>query len=194
VAKYKNKKTGNDISPSTLKKYVLGIQRSFSILWGYSLKLTSGPIFNCPKEGFFAVLDNKAREQQREGNHVVSHNVLSRQDLLQLYRSESLSKETPKGFQTRLIFTIGVLTAMRPTALASLTLSQFKKIKIGDEVVWVITGAVGSDCGASKTAKGGWSAIGGKIPEVCIWNEDYDDGNINFFKDIEEYMSLRSSL
>lgn len=75
-ANYKNKRTGEDVTPSTMKKYMLGIQRGFCMNWGYDLNLTSGPIFNCPKEGIFFVVDNKASEQQRVGKHVFSHNVL----------------------------------------------------------------------------------------------------------------------
>ena len=125
VANYKNLKTGDDIAPTTLKTYMLGIQRGISCVWDYDLKIFSGPIFACPREGLVGVLDNKARQGQQQGRHVISHNVLSRDELIHLYRSESLSKNTPKRFLTRLVFTVGILTALRPVAIATLSVSQF---------------------------------------------------------------------
>ena len=186
---YKNLKTGDDIAPTTLKTYMLGIQRVFSFVWDYDLKIFSGPIFACPREGFVGVLDNKARQGQQQGLHVISHNVLSRGELIHLYRSESLSKNTLKGFLTRFVFTVGILTALRPVALATLSVRQFSQLKIGERFVWKITSAIGSNEGASKTARGGWGAIGQKGPEICVWNEAYNVGTINFYEDIEEYVA-----
>ena len=100
--------------------------------YSYDLNLTSGPIFNHPEEGLLAVADKKVREQHRSGNHVVSHNVLSRYDLGKLYKSASLSRDSPKGLQARVIFTVGILTAIRTSALASLKVSQFKRVMVRD--------------------------------------------------------------
>lgn len=91
-----------------MKTYILGIQKGFCLLWGDEVKVLSGPICNCPVEVFFAVVDNKARAMQREGLRMVNQNFLYTEDLLHLYRSSSLSKSTPKCFQTRLVFTFGV--------------------------------------------------------------------------------------
>ena len=55
----------------------------------------------------------------------------------------------------------------------------------------MISGVIGSDCGASKTERGGWAAIRNKIPEILVYNKDYDSVRITFFKDIDDYMSLR---
>ena len=164
VANYKNLKTGDDIVPTTLKTYMLGIQRGFSCVWDYDLKRFSGPIFACPREGLVGVLDNKARQGQQQGRNVISHNVLSRDELIHLYRSESLSKNTQKKFLTRLVFTVGIRTTLRPVALATLSVSQFSQLKIGDKFVWKITSAIDSNEGASKTTRGGWVAIGQKVP------------------------------
>lgn len=194
VANCKNERTGDDVMPTTIKNYILGIQRGMEMEWGYKLKLLTGPIFSCPKDGLMAVIDNKVRILQERGLHSQHHNVLTREDLLKLFNSPSLSRDSPSGFQNRLVFTVGILTAMRPTALATLKLSQFQKIRLGDDTVWKITGCVGSTSGSSKTAGGGWKAIGQSPTEVCIWNEDYADGSINFYKDIDEYMSIRESV
>lgn len=79
--------------------------------------------------------------------------MLFRQELGILYNSPSIRNNRPKGFQTRLSFTIGVLTGIRPTALCSLSASQFKKMKINDNIFWVITKTNGSTEGSSKLQK-----------------------------------------
>ena len=80
AANYKNAKTWESIAASTLKTYILSVQRAFKSEWGYDLKPLTGPIFNCPKKGLFCALDKKVREQQRCGDHV-GQNLLSREDL-----------------------------------------------------------------------------------------------------------------
>jgi len=32
------------------------------------------------------------------------------------------------------------------------------------------------------------------VPEIPFWDEDYEGGGVNLYKDIEEYMALRQSL
>lgn len=193
VTRYRNTRTGADIKPSTLKNYITSIQRAFNHMWGYELHLLSGPIFDCPDAGLVSVLDNKAREQQRLGGFTESHNVLSREEVVALFKSPSLCKQTPVGFQTRLVFSIGLLTGMRPTALWSLSVGQFSlRQHLGKECL-VITGAVGATNGSSKTCRGGWASIGQKPLEICVWNETYH-GCINFFEDIDSYLRLRSEI
>lgn len=77
-----------------------------------------------------SVLDNKARQLQATGPHNVSHNALLKQGLETLDRSDSLNKETPSGYEARLVFDIGLFIALRPTALATLSVSQFQKMKL----------------------------------------------------------------
>lgn len=103
-----------------------------------------------------------------------------------------MSHDTGQGYKTRLLFTLGLLKAMRPPALASLKLGQFQKIKLENNVVWKISGFIGSSTWDSKTASGGWNSISQSPTEVCVCNEEYADGNINFYKDIDDYMGLRT--
>lgn len=42
--------------------------------------------------------------------------------------------------------------------------------------------------GSSKTSRGGWNKVGEHAQEVCVWNEKYHDGKINFYQDIVEYI------
>lgn len=65
---------------------------------------------------------------------------------------------------------------------------------VNGKSAWIITDAVGSACGASKTLRGGWASIGNKIPEIPIWEEPYEGGTINLYKDIDDYMYIRSTL
>lgn len=141
-----------------------------------------------------SVIGNKVRTEQSLGNTIQSHNVLSREDLKILYASPSLSRTTPRGFQTRLIFNITLLTAMRPGALVALTIGQFQKMVMEGEEVWEIRGVIGSISGSSKTTQGGWKSINDKPTEVCVWNQDDLDGELNMYKDIDEYMEIRKNL
>lgn len=50
------------------------------------------------------VIDNRVRLLQEKGLHTQYHNVLTKEDLLKLFQSRSLSKDSPRGFQNRLIF------------------------------------------------------------------------------------------
>ena len=86
-----------------------------------------------------------------------------------------------------MVYIIGIITAMRPTALATIFIGQFQKSRLKDDVVWKIKSAVGSTNGSSKTSRGGFNAIGQKPLEVCVWNEHYLDGAVNFFQDLDDY-------
>lgn len=59
AANCKNAKTGGSTAASTINTYILSVQRAFKSERGYNLKLLSGPIFNCLKQGFFSALDKK---------------------------------------------------------------------------------------------------------------------------------------
>ncbi len=60
---YRSSGTNSEVMPTTMKTYILGIQRVFNE-WGFELKLTTGPVFGNPKTGLISVLNNKFSEQQ----------------------------------------------------------------------------------------------------------------------------------
>lgn len=174
-----------------MKSYIYGIYRGFKS-WGYDVDIFHHPIFTCKSNGLIAVLDNKARQLQSTGRHTKSHNVLSREDLMQLYNSTALLKNTPKGFQTRMIFNIGLLTGVRPTELHSIEVTQFQSINLRGESVLKYTGMIGNEDGGSKTARGGWGSIGRRPQEVCVYNESYCNSTLNLYADITQYISIIS--
>lgn len=102
------------VTPSSMKTYILGIQRSFKE-WGYSFYLHNGRIFSCRKEGFKGFLDHLFWEQQAQGKTPKSHNLLTSEDLETLYKSHNLSRSYPTNFQCRQFFNIALVTAMRTT-------------------------------------------------------------------------------
>lgn len=155
-ATVKNSKTGEPLMPTTLKNYVLALQRAFSSIWKYNLRLLQGDVFACANNVLLSVLDNRSPELQAEGHHTNSHNVLSREDVRKLYSSHSMNQKTAKGYLARLFFTILIVTAMRPSALCFLKVSQFSKMEVDNNFVWKISGSVGGDDGTSKTSQGGW--------------------------------------
>lgn len=144
-----NFKLANGCDPklATIKNYILGIRRGFDSIWGYLLKLLTGDIFVCLRNGLMAVLDNRSRSLQMKGGHTISQILLSKADLQHLFQSASLSKEIAEGFQARLDFSLCILTAILPSALSTLRIKQFEKINVNGQKVWKITSAVGSKYG-----------------------------------------------
>ena len=94
---YVSPRTGSEVKTTTMKCYLSGIQRRFFSSWGYNFQIFEGPIFNCPKKGTNAAVDNKFSEQQSNGQVTVSHNTLSREDMEVLFKSTALSRDTPCG-------------------------------------------------------------------------------------------------
>ena len=86
------------------------------------------------------------------------------------------------------------MTFFRPTALAELTIGQVMKEKRDGEMVWVVTGAVRSRVGASKTNPGGLAAVREKPPQIFVWNRVALDGVVNVYQDIEDYMQMGRSM
>lgn len=80
-------------------------------------------------------LDNKILELQAKGLHTSRHNVLYTTDLEKLFASSPLSKQEPKGFQTKSGFSIAILITIRPTALWNLSINQIQKTKIRDQIL-----------------------------------------------------------
>ena len=68
------------------------------------------------------VVDNRCKEIQRIGIHKVSHNTLAICDLKQVFTSLNNAENTPHGYRNRLVFSVGLVTGLRPKALASLEL------------------------------------------------------------------------
>ena len=80
-----------------------------------------------------------------------------------------------------MIFSVGIVNDLRPSALMSLNRSMFQNRRVDDEDVWVVTAAMGSLSGSSKTDKSGWSAVGEAPRQIMVFNEWYCDGKVNFF-------------
>lgn len=74
-------------------------------------------------------LGQRVRLFLQNGQPFYHHNVLSKEHQMNFHMSDSLCIKSPKGFQNRLLFTIGALTAMRPNAMSLLKGSQFVKWK-----------------------------------------------------------------
>lgn len=136
-------------------------------------------------------MDNKLSLQQSKGMTIRSHNYLSRSDLERLYKSPSISKINPSGYQTRLIFNIALVTAMRTSSLANLEMKQFVRLMADGKPVWWSSGVIGSRNGSSQNTQSGLRAVGDKPVQIKTFAEDSIDGILNFYKDIDDYMLIR---
>lgn len=113
---------------------------------------------------------------------------------MQLLNLQSLSSYTPKGLQNRVIFTVGILAAMRSTAMARLKGNQFTKMTSGANTVWKITDTLGYVSECSKTSSGEWESIGRTPGEVYVWNQLYMTGSIAFYSILDEYINLQDKV
>lgn len=188
------KEDGGEVTPPTMKGYIAGLQRFFEVEWGYKINLLSGHVFAAKENSLRCVLDNLFNDQQSRGLVTKSHNVLSYENLLTLYKSAELSQRTPTSFLCRLIFHIALCTAMRATELHQLNMSQVSMTTHSGEEVIRIVGIVGNLNGASKNAPGGMNAIKSKPKEIFIRNKVQMDGNINVYEDIKAYIEVRNNL
>lgn len=112
--------------PTTMKTYINRIQRHFRTEWGYDICLWDGPVFGKQKEWLFTICDNFFGKQQSVGVVRKPHNILSKQDVMSLYKPPELLGTTPNSFQCRLIFHVTLATAMRNTELSLIETTQFK--------------------------------------------------------------------
>lgn len=129
---------------------------------GVTLKLSSGSLFDCPINGLTVLWII------RPVGCNIEECTLSKEDLMRLFKSKLLSPDWPKGFTNRAIFTVGLLTAMRPTSMALLSSHQWLKMKLGSDFAWKITGTAGYVNGSSRKTSGGWKEIGRNNVEVCL--------------------------
>lgn len=90
-----------------------------------------------------------------------------------------------------MIFSIAFITALRPTALVSLTADQFRKEQHDGETVIAFHGVMGRRDGSSKTARGGRNSVGMKPQHLLIWRTKAMDGTLCIYDDIIEYMRTR---
>lgn len=163
-------------------------------MWRYNINILAGPIYADPNEGVVAVLDNRAKEMQARGVVPVSHNVLSKKDVEKLYLSPSLSIDSPRTFLTRIILHVSLLTACRPTSLATMKISQWREARNNDEDVLVYTSVMGCRDGSTKTEKGGIRAIGQSPTTFYLWKSTALGGKLCVYDDILDYIKIRNSL
>ena len=78
--RYASPRTKEEVVPSTMLKYLRGVQRRLSEL-GFPINLFSSPILNDPVEGLKSALDNKFSLQHALGGITKSHNVLTIRDI-----------------------------------------------------------------------------------------------------------------
>ena len=190
VAHYKKRAMKQDIMPTTLKAYIIGLQRASTSTFGYKFRLLTDKPFSDMENGLLTVVDNKIRKQQAEGVTRKNHNVLTGDMIRDLYSSSALSKGHAKGFCTRMIFDIAFMTSFRPTELSNIRVEDVTCFQSEDGDAWRIVGTLGDLGGASKTQGGGLKYVNVKPKEVLVWNKIQLDGLLNVYEDIQEYVEL----
>lgn len=125
---------------------------------------------------------------------IKSHNVLTHDDVYTIYYSMHISTETQATYQCSLTLNIALLTVMRPSELHKLNISQFTRMKQGNKRVWKISGSMGRISCTARNCKGGFKDVKINPKTFYVFDEDLMDGKINGFKDIQEYLEIRSTI
>lgn len=189
--RYVTQRARTDVMPSTMLAYVHGIQRRLREM-GFNVALLTGPIFAHARDGFKAALDNKFRQQQARGALTKSHNVLTVDDVKQIFASDYCAPTTATGYRNRLIFAVGLAIGTRPTELWRLELRQFKQEVVDGKPGLVYYPVVGSSAGASKNAKGGIKAVNYRTRMIPIHDVAFFDGSLNVYRLIVGFLAARS--
>ena len=177
---------GINVSPNTLKTYILAVQRVIRTE------------FNAKKFNLMHlddtrnIIENRFRELQALGNMTNSHNTLGIDDLKVIfdYLNED-AKKSAASYRDRLVFVVGLATGLRPTALRLLTVNQLQEEKLRGINCIVFRSVVGGTAGESKTDIGGWKGAGDRPRVIPIPDEILLQGRINFYGVIKEYLNIR---
>lgn len=98
-------------------------------------------------------------------------NVLSGEEILNLFNEDLLSTATYTGCQARLVLAIGVLTGMYPSSLEFLSVVQIRRDSYRGQKNLLISGAVDSSSEDSKIMPGGLKSIGRWNGPFPLWHQ-----------------------
>ncbi len=135
--------------PSTMKNYILGIERIFASR-GDKVNFLNGDIFTEDEQTLMAVIENKFAEQQRRGVLTGSHISLDGDDRKTLFPSSSCSPGRPPGYLNRLFLVLGDSRRLRTTSVRSLTAETFKEIHVDFDQVLTFSERIHSSDGSRK--------------------------------------------
>lgn len=94
--------------------------------------------------------------------------MLSANEVLKLYHSTGLSKSHARGYATRLIFGIELMTAMRPGELYELRMMDVTYHECESKQVIRIVNTIWIIDGKSKTMEGGLQSVSEKPLEILF--------------------------
>lgn len=75
-------KDGSDVMQTTLKNYILGLQRGFKTRYEYDITIASGKVFSNSFNDFYSVIVNKIRSLQGNGKTFRGHSILGEREIL----------------------------------------------------------------------------------------------------------------
>lgn len=103
--------------------------------------------------------------------HVKSHNMLSTGNIYRLFSLPQISDDNTVSILTQLMFIISLQTALRPSKLPLLRLSQVSGGNYNGVSCIRFKGRLGTVDGTSKTAQGGWKDSSAKPKEISVFDE-----------------------
>lgn len=193
IVQYKTKDSARKPKPITINGYIQGFARLLQSR-GYQFNIFTDDVFIDQKTGYRFVMDNYFAERQAEGAVTIHHNTIPFKEMKKLLAHDVCSMETACGYLNRLVFTMGLMIGLRPTALSNITLDQLQlSEKDGRPIIYFMEKVGGRD-GTGKTKQGGIKFIKRSPQPIPIYNIEFMDGLINPFRLIVDYLKLRCSM
>ena len=103
---------------------IKGVQRRFYEL-NFKVIVFRDRNFTDHQEWLIAVLDNRFFDQQSRSMNIISHNVLTNEDVEKILHSEFWNRANTEGLRNRLIFAVGICVGVRTGKITMLETNRF---------------------------------------------------------------------
>lgn len=150
------------------------------------------------EEGIFKSIYQSLKRYRRQNTFIArvgktsrGHNIHGKK-ILQSYKSNSLSKNHPYSLITRVIFSIALTRAFRPTELHTLKMNQVNFVKIDGNKVLQIVGRIGKSDSESRNWRKGFYDATHKPKDNIFWRHERCGKQICVFDGVETYYKIVS--
>lgn len=129
----KSKKEGGEVTMKKMRNYISGIHFHFATTWHYGFKFGKMPCYSHPEGVTVKSVGNGLRDQRTGGMTIPRHNTLGGDEIYRMHPSASPPKHTVAEYQHRLIFTLDVLTKLKPGEINQryvYMLRRFRKVNV----------------------------------------------------------------
>lgn len=128
-------KYGFGVMHTMLKNYILELQAGFKIQSDFDINIVFKKMFSNFFNSGFSVTNNEIRSLQGNSKISSGHYILGEKKIFELNMSDARSESHPNSQVSRVIFSIALACAFKPSELHTLKKSQVGSVEIdGKEV------------------------------------------------------------